>query len=214
VPQGLANEYRGGPFDPEESQSFELGLKRDFLGGRVGLTASVYEITKTNVLQDDPDPAAPSDWLIALGEVRSRGFEFDLTGQLTADWSLQANYAYNDVIVTRDVVAANVGTGFPNSPGHQAGLWTRYNLPRWNLGVGFGADYVSPRTNFIEVDAFPAKGYTVYDAALFWSVRDVAFTLRCDNLFDRVYSQSTFGGRNGHFPGEPRTLTLTAAWKF
>jgi iron complex outermembrane receptor protein len=214
VPQGLANEYRGGPFDPEASTSFEVGLKRDFLGGRVGLTAAVYEITKTNVLQDDPDPVAPADYLIALGEVRSRGFEFDLTGQLTADWSLQANYAYNDVVVTEDVVAANIGQGFPNSPRHQAGLWTRYNLPRWKLGVGLGAEYVSIRTNFIEVDAFPAKGYTVWDAALFYTVGDLALTLRCDNVLDRVYSQSTFGGRNGHFPGEPRNLTLTAAWKF
>ena len=214
VPQGLANEYKGGPFDPEESRSYELGFKRDFLGGRIGLTSTVYEITKTNVLQNDPDPTAPADWLIAIGEVRSRGFEFDVTGQLTADWSLQANYAYNDVVVTKDVTAANIGAGFPNTPRHQAGLWTRYNLPRWKLGAGLGAEYVSTRANSLEVDAFPAPGYVVWDAALFWSVGDVALTLRCDNLFDRVYSQSTFGGRNGHFPGEPRNATLTAAWKF
>ncbi len=214
VPQGLANEYRGGPFDPEASHSYELGLKRDFLGGRLGLTSSVYEITKTNVLQDDPDPAAPANFLIAIGEVRSRGFEIDLTGQITTGWSVQANYAYNDVIITKDVVAARVGTGFPNTPRHQAGLWTRYNLPRWNLGAGLGAEYVSTRANSLEVDAFPARGYVVWDAALFWSVGDVALTLRGDNLFDRVYSQSTFGGRNGHFPGEPRNVTLTAAWKF
>lgn len=213
VPQGLANEYRGGPFAPEESTSWEAGLKRDFLGGRVGVTAAVYEITKTNVLQDDPNPAAPADYLIALGEVRSRGFELDVAGQLTADWSLQANYAYNDVAVTKDVVAANVGAGFPNSPRHQAGLWTRYNLPRTKFGVGLGAEYVGPRLNFIETDAFPASGYTVWDAALYCTLGDVALTLRCDNLLDRVYSQSTFGGRNGHFPGEPRTVTLTAVWK-
>ena len=214
VPQGLANEYRGGPFDPEASTSYELGLKRDFLGGRVGLTASVYEITKSNVLQNDPDPSAPADWLTTIGEVRSRGFEIDVTGQLTDAWSLQANYAYNDVVVTDDVVAANIGQGFPNSPRHQAGLWTRYNLPGRLPGLGLGAEYVSTRTNFIEADAFPAHGYAVWDAALYWSVGDVSLTLRCDNLFDRVYSQSTFGGRNGHFPGEPRNLTLTAAWKF
>lgn len=214
VPQGLANEYRGGPFDPEESTSHELGLKRDFLGGRFGLTAAIYEITKSNVLQDDPDPAVPADWLTTIGEVRSRGFEIDLAGQLTAAWSLQANYAYNDVVVTRDVVAANVGQGFPNSPHHQAGLWTRYDLPGHLPGFGLGAEYVSTRTNFIEVDAFPARGYVVWDAALYWAVADVSLTLRCDNLFDRVYSQSTFGGRNGHFPGEPRNVTLTAAWKF
>lgn len=214
VPQGLANEFRGGPFDPEESTSYELGLKRDFLNGRLGVTAALYEITKSNVLQDDPNPAAPADWLRTIGEVRSRGFEVDATGQLAAAWSIQANYAYNDVVVIRDVVAANVGQGFPNAPRHQAGLWTRYNLPGRLPGFGLGAEYVSTRTNFIEADAFPAPGYLVWDAALYWSVGDVSLALRCDNLFDRVYSQSTFGGRNGHFPGEPRNLTLTAAWKF
>jgi iron complex outermembrane receptor protein len=214
VPQGLANEYRGGPFDPEESTSHEFGFKRDFFDGRAGLTAAIYELTKSNVLQNDPDPAAPADWLTTLGEVRSRGFEIDVTGQLTAAWSLQANYAYNDVVVTRDVVAANIGQGFPNSPRHQAGLWTRCNLPGRLPGFGLGAEYVSTRANSIEVDAFPARGYVVWDAALYWSVGGISLTLRCDNLFDHVYSQSTFGGRNGHFPGEPRNMTLTAAWKF
>lgn len=47
----------------------------------------------------------------------------------------------------RNVVTANIGTGFPNSPRHQAGLWTRYNGPRSKFGVGLGSKYVSARAN-------------------------------------------------------------------
>lgn len=216
VPQTLGQQEPGvgGPFDPEESVSYELGVKWEPRGGAVGFGVAAYEITKTNVLQSDPRPSAPANALIALGEMRSRGFEFEVNGQLARDWNVSANYAYNDAVVTADSNPRNLGAPFPNAPRHQLGAWTRYNFPRQHLGFGLGAEYVSTRLNFIEVDAFPAPGYLIWDAAFYYDFAGVQFTLRARNLFDRVYSQSTFGGRTGHFPGAPRALSLTAAWRF
>ncbi len=216
VPQSLGRQEPGvgGPFDPEESVSHELGAKWEPREGRLGLGIAAYEITRINVLQSDPSPGAPANALIAIGEVRSRGAEFELNGQITPVWNVSANYAYNDVVVTRDSRPQNVGTGFPNAPRHQAGLWTRYNVPAWKLGFGLGAEYVSTRLNFVETGAFPAPGYLIWNAALYYTLGPVQLDLRVNNAFDRVYSQSTFGGRNGHFPGAPRALALTAAWRF
>ncbi len=216
VPQTLGQQEpgAGGPFDPEQSVSHELGAKWEPRGGVVGFGIAAYEITKTNVLQADPRPGAPANALVALGEVRSRGVEFEVNGQLAPDWHVSANYAYNDVVVTADANPRNLGAPFPNAPRHQFGAWTRVNVPRRPLGFGLGAEYVSTRLNFIEADAFPAPGYLIWDAALYYDLRGVQLTLRARNLFDRVFSQSTFGGRNGHFPGAPRALSLTAAYRF
>jgi iron complex outermembrane receptor protein len=216
VPQSLSTQEpgTGGPFDPEEAQSYELGAKWEPQGGRLGLGVAAYEITKTNVLQADPRPGAPTNARVALGAVRSRGAEFEINGQLTRSWNISANYAYNDVIITRDTRPANIGLGFQNAPRHQAGAFTRYNFPATKLGLGAGAEYVSTRLNSTEVGAFPAPGYLVWDAALYYELFGVNFSVRAANLFERVYSQSTFGSRNGHFPGSPRRLTLTAAYKF
>lgn len=213
-PQTLGSEDQNGPFPPQESSSWEGGFKLDLFGNRLGLTASVYDIVKTNILERDPTPGAPSNWLVPIGEIQSRGFEFDATGQLTADWSITANYAYNDAMVSKSVLASTpVGSRFPNAPRHKAGLWTRYNLPRYNLGFGFGVSHVGERPNFAGATNFPGPAYTLYNAALYYRWEKVQFSFRADNLFDKVYAKSVFT-TDGHFPGAPRTLTLSAIYRF
>lgn len=213
-PQTLGSEDRNGPFPPQESYSWEGGFKFEFFDKRLGLTTSVYDIRKTNILERDPRPGVPTTWLLPIGEVTSRGFEADLTGQLTANWSLVANYAYNDAKVTdAGDFGSAIGSRFPNAPRHKAGLWTRYNLPAYKLGLGFGLSHVGRRENFTGATNFPGPAYTLYNAAVYYRIGEVQFSLRCENLLDEVYSKSVFS-TDGHFPGTPRTFTLTASYRF
>lgn len=213
-PQTLGSEDQNGPFPPQESYAHEAGFKYDLLGNRLGLTASVYDIRKTNVLERDPRPGTPNNWLAPIGEVSSQGFEFDVNGRITPAWSVTANYAYNDAKVSKTNLAATpVGSRFPNAPRNKAGLWTRYNFVRQNLGIAFGATYVGHRPNFTGAQDFPAPAYTIYNTALYYRWQRTQFSLKCDNLTDKVYSKSVLGGE-GHFPGTPRTLVFTAAYRF
>jgi iron complex outermembrane receptor protein len=213
-PQTLGSEDQNGPFPPQESYAHEAGLKHDLLNNRLNLTASIYDITKTNILERDPRPGVPSNWLAPIGEISSKGFEFDANGQLTSVWSVSASYAYNDAKVTKSVVATTPpGSRFPNAPRHKAGLWTRYNFPRQGLGVALGTSYVAERPNFTGVQDFPGPAYTITNAALYWRWQKTQLSLKCDNLTDKVYSKSVLGGE-GHFPGTPRTFTFTASYRF
>jgi iron complex outermembrane receptor protein len=213
-PQTLGSEDQNGPFPPQESYAHEAGLKSDLLNNRLNLTASIYDIRKTNVLERDPRPATPNNWLAPIGEVSSKGFEFDANGQLTAAWSVAATYAYNDAKVSKSTVAATpVGSRFPNAPRHKAGLWTRYNFPRQGLGVALGTSYVGERANFTGAQDFPAPAYTIYHAALYWRWQRTQFALKAENLADKIYSKSVLGGE-GHFPGAPRSFTFTATHRF
>lgn len=213
-PQSLGDEDRNGPFPPQESSSWETGLKFEFLEKRLGLTTSIYDIRKTNMLQRDPRPGVPSTWLLPVGEVTSRGAEVDLTGQITADWNVTANYAYNDAKVTDSgAFGSAIGSRFPNAPRHKAGLWTRYNLPRHNLGFGAGLSHVGKRENFTGATNFPGPAYTVTTAAIYYRHGPVQFSLKCENVFDEVYSKSVFS-TDGHFPGTPRSFMATAIYRF
>lgn len=213
-PQTLGSEDQNGPFPPQESYSHEAGFKYDLLNRRLNLTASVYDIRKTNVLERDPRPGTPNNWLAPVGEVSSKGFEFDASGQLTNVWSVSANYAYNDAKVSKSTLAATpVGSRFPNAPRHKAGLWTRYNFPRQNLGLAIGTSYVGERPNFTAAQDFPGPAYTIYNAAIYYRWQKTQFALKCENLADTIYSKSVLGGE-GHFPGNPRTFTFTAAYRF
>lgn len=213
-PQTLGSEDRNGPFPPQESFSWEGGFKFEFFENRLGLTATVYDILKTNVLERDPRPGVPTNWLTPIGEVSSRGVEFDVSGQITAQWSVTANYAYNDAQVNKAGQFGDaIGTRFPNAPRHKAGLWTRYNLPRYNLGFGFGLSHVGKRENFTGAGNFPGPAYTIGTAALYYRWGRTQFSLKCENLTDKVYAKSVFT-TDGHFPGNPRTWTFSAIHRF
>jgi iron complex outermembrane receptor protein len=213
-PQTLGDEDRNGPFPPQESDSHEIGLKWDLFNNRLNVTSSVYEMRKTNILERDPTPGVPSTWLAPIGAVTSKGFEFDASGQVTKLWSLSANYAYNDTKVTdRGNFGSAIGTRFPNAPHHKWGLWTRYNFSQPKIGVAGGATYVSERPNFTLGQDFPGPAYTIYNAAIFYRWKNTQFSLKCENVFDKVYSKSVLGAE-GHFPGTPRNYTFSAIYRF
>lgn len=211
-PQDLSSQQqsKGGPFDPELSKQWEAGLRSDWLNGAINLNLAAYHIERKNILQTDP---SDSDRLIALGKVRSKGFEVDLLGDIASNWVLNANYAYNDAVVKEasSGISRSVGKRFANAPRHQFGLWTRYDITAIDSAIALGADYVSEQ---FDQDGNRIKAYTVFDAS--WQTHWQAwqFQLNVKNLFDKAYAVSGLLGRTGQFPGERRRLYLSASYRF
>ena len=218
VPQGLGsqNPLAGGPFDPEESRLLEAGLKSRLFDDRIAVNAAVYRIVRENILQPDPtgDPGDDGvDDLITVGEVTSDGFELDLLGDLTPNWVLNFSYAYNDARVTEATgsIRNSVGERFVNAPEHQIGLWTRYDFRSINSAIAGGAQFVDDRISFNDQRV---PNYTIFDIS--WQTRFDQWLLQVNvkNLFDRVYAESGFLERTGHFPGEPRRIFASLTYDF
>jgi iron complex outermembrane receptor protein len=214
---GSQNPLAGGPFAPTTGDIIEGGVKTALLNGRVQSSLSVYQIKRTNILQTDPegDPGNDGvDDLISLGEITSKGIEFDIATDITPDWVLTLAYAYNDTRITGDNggggFSNNVGDRFANAPEHQLGFWTRYQLPELGLAAAFGGDYVSER---LSIDGQRVKPYMVFDASLIYETGALRALLRVDNLFDKTYAASGFIERTGHFPGEPRSVFLEVGYR-
>lgn len=211
TPQFVGNQdTTSGPFDPLEGQSYEMGVKGDLFGGAVQASTVVYQITKKNILQNNPDPNAPPDALVSLGEVKSEGLEIDLVGDLTDRWVLMFNYAYNDTIIEDGIQGEGFsGAGFPNltgerfvnAPENTVGLWTRFEFPGIDSSIAGGMDYVSERINFARQ---PVPAYEVFDLSWQTNWKNLNFQLNVKNLFDEEYAISGFS--RGNFPGEPRTV--------
>lgn len=212
-PQGIGdqNPALGGPFDPTEGEIIEAGVKTDLLGGRIQSSATIYEIVRTNILQnsgEDPDGDGFDD-LVAFGEVTSQGVELDVAADITPDWVLTASYGYNDTEVTADSgeggtdrIRNRVGDRFANAPEHQVGFWTRYQLP-YDVAVAVGGDYVDVRQS---LSGQKVRPYTTFDASVIWEPDPYRVLLRVDNVFDETYAESGFIDRTGHFPGDPRAV--------
>ncbi|PSO57850.1 MAG: hypothetical protein BRC47_00890 [Cyanobacteria bacterium QS_7_48_42] len=202
---------QGGPFDPTTSEQIEAGVKAFWLEDRLSTTLAFYRITKQNILVADPEDP---DRSIQLGETESKGIELSITGLITENWRVIANYAYNDARVTEDTNPDNVGELLPNAPKNSAGLWTRYDFPNSNFGVGGGLTYVAERETDISADEnVNLPSYVKADLALFYTVEDLEVAVNVKNVFDEVYFVGGFG-ETGVFPGAPRTITVNAFYTF
>ncbi len=206
----------GGPFPPVTGAQIEAGAKTALHGGRVQVNAAVYRIVRENILQADQSlpPINGRDQLRPIGEVTSEGFEMDVSTDLTANWVLTANYGYNDTRITGTApgqsITNAVGDRFVNAPRHQAGFWTRYQVPKLRTAFAFGGEYVAERVGF---NNERVKPYTVFDASITTTLDVAKVRLRVDNLFDKTYAASGFG-LQGSFPGEPRTVFVEVSHAF
>lgn len=207
----------GASLKPEQSVQYELGIKQQWLDGSLLTTATVYHITKDNVTVGNPQDTGDGDGqpnVLQIGEVTSEGFELDVVGDLTENWTAILNYAYNEAKITGGIpnsITNSVGDEFVNAPDHTFGLWTRYDFPAIHSAFSIGLDYVSDRISF---DGQTVQPYTVWDASWRSTINGFDVQLNVKNLFDKEYATSGFSRRNGHFPGEPRTILLQASRSF
>lgn len=210
VPQAASDQSSdaGGPFDPETGHQIEAGIKTELFDGALQTTLAAYRIVRQNVLQidDNLEPVNGIDQLAPIGEVTSKGIEATLTADVTQNWLVSANYAYNDTRISGTIegqaVDRSVGDRFPNTPHHQAGFWTRYQVPAIDTAFALGGQYVSDQ---IDRDGNRLKPFTVFDASVTHDFTFAQVMLRVENLFDKYYATSGFTGAKGAYLGNARS---------
>ena len=197
--------------DPTRGTQYEVGVKTDFLDGRLSTTLAAYYLTRTNVLTPDPNNPNLS---IQTGEQRSQGIELDVTGEILPGWNVILSYAYTDAEVTEDNTFP-VGNRLPNVPENQASLWTTYTIQEGDLeglGFGLGLFYTGTRQGDLN-NSFELGDYVRTDAAIYYRRDHFNAAINFRNLFDidvpafafsRAYVQRT----------QPFSVVGSISWQF
>ncbi len=155
---------------------------------------------------EGPDPL-DSDFSIAVGEIRSRGIELDVTGEILPGWNAIASYAYTDAEVTADNNYP-AGNRPNNVPRNSASFWTTYEFQDGNLqGLGFGLGLFFVGERFGDFDnTYELPSYVRTDAALYYRRDNWRAALNFQNLFNVNYIRSSEGYREANAPGAPFTV--------
>jgi iron complex outermembrane receptor protein len=211
-------DFAGNPFDPNQSESVEAGVKYATADGRMSATASVFSIQQGNILVGDPINAG---FTLAGGEARSRGFEFDFNGEITDGLDLWVSYAYVDAEVENDVPDPDfgklieAGDRLLNIPEHTLNVQLAYStvIAGRDARFGGGVLHVSERLGEVGTD-FELPDYTLTrifaEAELTTGVR-LRFDI--DNLFDTEWFANSFS-QLWVQPGMPRNARVTASFAF
>nr|WP_137829199.1 TonB-dependent siderophore receptor [Methylobacterium sp. L1A1] len=193
------------PLPFQGGEGIEAGAKVALLDRRLNLNAAVFDIRRTNVQTTDP---ANTNFSIAAGELRSRGFDLSIAGYLAPGWRVIGTYAYVDAAVKRDTTIP-VGTRLANVPMNSFGMQSVYEFqggPLRGLGLGGGLTYVGARNGGTAASTFRLPEYTVVNLiSYYWITPEVKIYLNVENLLDKVYYDRAYQNRYAT-PGLPRAI--------
>ena len=220
-PQSVAvqsNPGSGGPFDPVESELWEIGAKGEYLNKRLSVTTALFSLHQKNTLYNAGVSGQP-DLMVPIGEELSRGVEFDVSGRILPYWSIMANYAFNVAEISKAPEGTkDLNLQRPGTPRHSANLWTKFIVPAGmlrNLGIGVGLNGVSERKGQVgrreNVVSYP--GYALLNLALYYKVQEVQIQVNLNNALNKQYYISGYD-RLRSFPGAPRNINLTINYRF
>ncbi|NWE79874.1 TonB-dependent siderophore receptor [Pseudomonas yamanorum] len=206
--------------EPDEGQNYELGLKADFFDGRLNASAAYFEVHETNRAVSDDDynnlRPAPQNYAYKGTKAVTKGYELEVSGELSPGWQIQAGYTHK---VARDDQDVKISTFEPED---QVKLYTTYKLKgdldkltvgggvRWQ-SVGWQDIYNNPRGGYEE---FSQEAYWLVDLMTRYQItKNVSATLNVNNLFDKSY-YTNIGFYNSAAYGEPRNFMVTTRWDF
>jgi iron complex outermembrane receptor protein len=216
VPNVFTDRF-GATLPPEYGDQYEAGVRQDILPDRrLTLSATVFQITRSNVAETDP---VDDNFSVAIGEQRVKGVEVELTGR-PVDWlDLVATYSHQAGKVTRSnsaVTGILEGSALPEAVPHAASLFARADLSAAGLtGVSLsgGIYYTSDRPTrsaLTPVDPTTTElpGNTRVDLGAFWDVSDqLRVQVNVTNLFDALVLEPVNRGFNRV---DPRRFSVTA----
>ncbi len=190
VPQS-GTDFFGNHFEPVKGSNVELGIKRDWFGGKWNSTVSLYQITKTNVLTADP---AHIDFSIQLGKIKTKGIEIDVVGEIIPGLGVTINYAFTDSKISKDTDPNIVGNETPGSIKQIQNTWLTYKINDGMLngvGLSLGYQYQIDRISWYVWDGSSQKlpDYFRLDGGVSWQNDKFKCSLVINNLLNEyLYS--------------------------
>lgn len=216
---------------PLTGNSYEVGLKRDWLNGKWNTTLSIYNIRKNNAISSDPtDPTFR--YSILDGKTGVTGLEFDLKGEVVKGFNVIFNYAYTDneykeavtyinPVTNNTEILREKGDKVAGYAKHTANGWLNYTFTDGVLegfGLSFGGSYLADRTTWTwdSTGAVkPLNDYLKFDTGVSWENSKIRVNMNVFNVFNRyLYSGANYGSYYYYQAEAPRNWRLSIGYKF
>jgi iron complex outermembrane receptor protein len=221
-------DYSGKPLDPESGKQYEAGVKLEMFDSKLTASTALFDLRKTNVAV--PDLLHPN-FSVTVGEIRSRGVEANLQGEVLPGWNVLTNLSYDPTLITKGgPVGSNYVQGDPlrGDTNWMANIWTTYKLSGgylagWKFGLGAnwrnGEEY--PRaaldgTSLMTPSYWVASAMAAYERPI--GRAKLSLQLNFENLFNRFYFDGLYPVASGNYTflnySTPRSLTAAVKVAF
>ncbi|MDH7460975.1 TonB-dependent receptor [Chitinophagaceae bacterium 26-R-25] len=224
--------------DPSIVNQYEVGVKNDFLNGKLSANVTVYRIVNNNLAQTAPfladgTPNSNANIKVLAGETTSDGVELDITAHPLRGLDIIAGYSYNNMRYTNtpDVKGNYVeGQRLVNTPANTANGSVFYNfasdskLKGFKLGatvvyIGdrFGGwndtkDPSKPAGTYTKSRLIPVSGFTTVDVSAGYTFKHISVLAKLSNITNtfNYYVHENYSIN----PIPPRQFMATVAYRF
>ncbi|MAM11534.1 MAG: TonB-dependent siderophore receptor [Rhizobiaceae bacterium] len=198
--------------EPERGEQYEVGVKYAPLAFPALFSASVYDLTKTNITVTNPATSMQE----SIGEARVRGIDLEAKAELPHNFSLTAAYSYMMSDIVENGTSGNVGNQLGFVPNNVASLWVDYTLEgegrRGDMTFGLGARYQSSYY-FGEDNTVKSDPNLTFDAAFSYDVAEhTTLQVNATNLFNKKYVAYGGYGADWYNQGRAVYVTLRQTW--
>ncbi|QEI05304.1 TonB-dependent siderophore receptor [Pigmentiphaga aceris] len=218
-PQTEQNEA-GQLLKPVVGANYEAGLKGELMDGRLNTSFAVFSIDQKNRAQEDfnTSPTCRNDYYCYTdtGEVRSQGFDAEISGEVAPRWNLFAGYTFNHTKYLKDV--SSEGQSFNTyTPKHMLRVWSTYQLSGALQDLTLGGGVSAQSYSYRQLNGVTARmsGRAVWNAFAKYQInRNWSATMNLNNVFNKTYYSSLANFVNSNYYGDPRNVMLTVRGTF
>lgn len=193
------------PIKPSIIDQYEVGIKNDFVNGKLSTNITYYQIKNNNLAQTaelkaDGSPNTDSTLKILNGATESKGIEIDITAKPIEGLNIKAGYSYNDMRYTKTSGLKGSfiqGDRLVRTPANTANLSFFYTFQEGvfkDFSIGAIANYVGKRVggwnNTVDLDKpngindreIPLNAYTLIDATIGYKWKQISILFKVSNI--------------------------------
>ncbi|MGU3537647.1 TonB-dependent siderophore receptor [Methylobacterium sp. A54F] len=207
----IGTDINNRTFAPETGDQIEGGVKFEPPGAGYFLTLAGFDIHRSNVLTANP---ANTQFQAQIGEVRSTGFEAQLTASLADGLNAVAAFTSYDLTTIKGS-PDQVGRTPVNIPETFTSLFLDYTIPAGELrGFGFGGGVRYVGRSYADVaNTLRVSDYVLFDAQVHYNFENWRIAVNATNLADRRFvasCQSAFSC----FYGDARRVIASLSYRW
>lgn len=200
--------------DPQEGNGYEVGLKAEYLNGRLNASIAAYKIEQDNLAVNDGVGVLSPSGARAYHEedgTESKGIELEISGQLLPGWQVAGGFSHNKV---EDSEGEKLFLFIPNNTFK---LFSSYQLQGGFEGLTVGGN-LRWQDKVVAKEASPNGEDYVQDSVVLVDLmakytfpQNITVALNLNNIFDKEYLNLFYD--TGSY-GETRNFNLSVTYDF
>jgi outer membrane receptor for ferric coprogen and ferric-rhodotorulic acid len=194
--------------EPAQGQTFEVGLKQELNDGKAIATLALFKTEQDNLAESAG--YVGSTQVYSTVDVQSKGIELDLMGEVYPGLNVIGGYTYIDV---EDKEGERAALYIPKQSFKLGTTYQLASAPNWKIGAK--VKWQSEVENSNPSANLKQGSYAVWDANAIYNITpNLTAQLNVYNIFDKQYYMTYYNSDGQSYYAAPRSVVLSAKYKF